>query len=90
MIWPLAVVWVFLNLIDVSVSWAAVQAGASEVGFLYQITGSFWAMSAVKLALALLVVALLVLYGKTKWLAWLNWGMFLIVVWNGFALAQQI
>lgn len=86
MISVLAILWVFLNLADIFLSWHALQAGALEIGVLYRLQLEFWTVSFVRIALALLVLAFLVYLKKPKLLVWLNLGMLLIVAWNIFVL----
>lgn len=89
MAWLLAILWVFLNLTDVSISWAAIQLGATEAGFLYQLA-PFWPASIVKMILALVVAGLLVWLRKDKMLIALNIVMFVIVLWNCFAVKLSL
>ena len=89
MIWPLVILWLFLNFLDVFISWMAVQLGAGEVGFLYG-QNSFLTGSINKMALALVIAGLVIWARKAKWLLWFNIGMFLLVLWNIFVLRQQI
>ncbi len=89
-IWLLAITWLFLTVVDMTISYWGIQAGATEVGLLYRFSDSFFLMSAVKIALALIVALLLVFYNRAKWLMWLNWGMIAIVIWNCLTLGKQL
>jgi len=74
-------------------SWLAVQAGATEVGLLYQ--GNFSMMAINKTILSVLVVGILV-WAYSRWkralpiLATLNIGMLLIIGWNAYILNLQV
>ena len=88
--WSLFVMWIVFNLVDVAISWVAVQFGASEVGLLYQIMGSWLSLTVTKMLLALLVGGILVYARKDDWLALLTLGIAGVCIWNGWAFIQQI
>ena len=90
MIWLLAILWLFLNFMDVCISCLALQVGAIEVGFLPTVIGNFWVDVVNKGILALIIAGILVWLKKDKWLIALNIGMFLIVLWNGSVLRQLV
>ncbi len=84
----LTIIWLFLNLLDVFISWRGIQAGATEIGFLYG--GDFWVASAIKMVLAGLVAGLVIFFGRAKLLIGLNLGMFVIILWIGCVWGQQV
>lgn len=81
MTWLLAILWVVLNATDVCISWAAIQLGAIEAGFLYQMA-PFQVASLVKMILAIIVAGLLVWLRKDKMLIVLDGVMVLVILWN--------
>lgn len=85
-IWVLFALWLLLNIVDIAVSRAAVQIGAIEVGFLYQLFGSWTDLTIIKIVLAIAIGGLLVYKRKTKMLALLTSGIFGICIWNSLAL----
>lgn len=89
MTWLLAILWLFLNLTDVSISWVAIQLGATEAGFLYQLM-PFCGASINKMILAVIVAGVLVWLKKDGILIALNIGMFLVVLWNCFAVRLSL
>ena len=88
--WSLFVMWIVFNLVDVAISWLAVQFGASEVGVLYRILGSWVSLTVNKMLLALLIGGVLGYARKNSWLALLTLGMAGFCIWNGWAFIQQI
>jgi len=88
--WSLFVMWVVFNLVDVAISWLGVQFGASEVGLLYGISGSWWSLAINKTLLALLVGGALVYAKKNSWLVLLTVGMVGLCIWNGWVFIKQI
>ena len=88
--WSLFALWIVFNLVDVAISWLGAQFGASEVGFLYQISGSWLSLTVSKMLLALLVGGVLVYARKDSWLALLTLGIAGFCIWNGWAFIQQI
>jgi len=88
--WSLFVMWVVFNLVDVAISWMVIQAGASEVGLLYRLSGSWWNLTINKMVLALIIGAILVYARKNEWLALLTVGMAALCIWNGWVFIKQI
>ena len=88
--WSLFVMWEVFNLVDIAISWLGVQFGASEVGLLYGISGSWWNLAINKTLLALLVGGALVYAKKNSWLALLTVGMAGVCIWNGWVFVKQI
>jgi len=88
--WSLFTMWIVFNFLDVAVSFLATQGGASEVGLLYAITGSWNTLAINKMLLALLIGGIMVYARRDDWLAVLNLGMFGFCLYNGWVLLQQI
>ena len=88
--WSLFIMWGLFNLVDIAISWVAVQSGASEIGVLYQLSGAWWNMVVTKMILALIIGGVLVYTKKNDWLALLNLGMAGLCIYNGWALLRQI
>lgn len=80
--WVLFAIWILFNVVDIAVSRAAVQVGAIEVGFLYQIFGSWTGLTITKSVLAIAIGGLLVYKRKTKMLILLTSGILGICIWN--------
>ncbi len=88
--WSLFASWVILNLLDVIISLLATQAGAIEVGLLYQLGGTFSAASINKMMLATLIGFVLLYYRKSNWLSLLNLGMLGLCTYNVCVLFSQV
>ena len=88
--WSLFVMWVVFNLVDIAISWAAIQYGASEVGVLYWISGSWLSLAITKTVLALLIGGVLVNAKKNAWLALLTLGMLGVCLWTVWVFLKQI
>ena len=88
--WSLFSMWIVFNLVDVAISWLGAQFGASEVGFLYQISGSWLSLTVNKMLLALFIGGALVYARKNDWLALLTLGMAGFCIYNGWAFLQQV
>ena len=93
MVWLLATLFVLFNLMDIGVSWLAIQIGASEVGLLYH--GEFWGMALNKMLLAIFITGLLV-WASNRWsgairvLAGLNIAWLLLLAWNAYVLRSLL
>jgi len=85
-VWALGVTFVVLNILDVVLSYFAMQRGATEIGVLY--TGSIIIFFTVKLILACIIAVGLVAWYKraTAILVALNIGMVIICAWNTWVL----
>jgi len=88
--WSLFTMWIVLNVADIAVSWLGVQFGASEVGLLYMISGSWWSLTINKMVLAFLIGGVLVYSRRDDWLALLTLGMVGLCIWDGWVFVQQI
>ncbi len=88
--WALLLLWVTLNIVDIVISLLATEAGAIEVGLLYQVTGTWLATSINKMLLAILIGVMLVYYRKNSWLSLLNLGMLGLCIYNGYVLFWQL
>lgn len=88
--WALFTIWVLLHLVDIAISWVAVQSGASEIGLLYRISRSWLSLMISKMVLALIGGGILVYVRKDSWLALLTLGMVGLCIYNGWVLLQQI
>jgi len=88
--WSLFSMWIIFNLVDLGISWQAIQVGASEVGLLYQILGSWQGLVINKMLLVLLIGGILVYARKNSWLALLTLGIVGVSIWNTWVFYQQI
>jgi hypothetical protein len=88
--WTLFSVWLAFNILDVTISMLATQAGAVEVGLLYQLTGTWIATAINKMLLAILIGVLLVYLRKNKWLSIFNLAIFGLCVYNGYVLLNTL
>ena len=88
--WALFSVWLTLNILDIAISILATQAGAVEIGLLYQLTGTWVATAINKMLLAILIGVMLVYLRKNKWLSILNLGIFGLCVYNGYVLLNTL
>ena len=88
--WSLFTMWIVFNLVDVAISWLAMQFGASEIGLLYQISGSWWSLVINKMVFVLLIGGVLVYARKNSWLSLLSLGMAGVCIYNGWVFLQQI
>ena len=86
----LFLLWLVLNILDITISSMATQAGAIEVGLLYQLGGTYLTASINKIMLAILTGLLLVYFRKSSWLALLNLGMLGLCVYNGVVLLELL
>lgn len=86
----LFLMWIVFNLVDVAISWLGVQFGASEVGLLYGILGSWRSLVINKMLLALLIGGILVYARKDDWLTLLTLGMAGLCIYNGWTFVQQV
>jgi hypothetical protein len=86
----LFILWLVLNLTDIFLSLVAIQAGAIEIGLLYQASGNFLAASINKMILAILIGIILVYLRKSSWLALLNLGMVVLCIYNGSVLLKLL
>ena len=84
--WALFSVWLTFNILDIAISILATQAGAVEIGLLYQLTGTWVATAINKMLLAVIVGVMLVYLRKNKWLLILNLGIFGLCLYNGYVL----
>ena len=84
--WALFSVWLTLNVLDIIISVLATQAGATEVGLLYQLSGTWLATAINKMLLAILIGGILIYFRKNTWLSVLSLGMFGLCVYNGYVL----
>ena len=84
--WALFSVWLTFNILDIIISILATQAGAVEIGLLYQLAGTWVAMAVNKLLLAVIIGVMLVYLRKNKWLVVLNLGIFGLCLYNGYVL----
>jgi len=87
---PLFLLWLALNMLDIIISLMATQAGAIEIGILYQVSGTFLAASINKMMVAILIGVILVYFRKNNWLALLSLGMLGLCVYNGGVLLKVI
>jgi hypothetical protein len=83
-------VWLALNILDITISILATQAGAVEVGLLYQLTGTWLATAVNKMLLAILVGVILVYLRKNKWLSIFNLAIFGLCIFNGYVLLNLL
>jgi len=81
---PLFTTWAMLNLLDLAEGFVATQFGATEVGLLYQISGSWLSVAISKMVLALLIGGVLVYCKKNSWLAMASIGMAGICIYQIF------
>jgi hypothetical protein len=83
-------VWLAFNILDITISILATQAGAIEIGLLYQLTGAWMAAAINKMLLAILIGVMLVYLRKNKWLSILNLAMFGLCIYNGYVLLNTL
>ena len=88
--WTLFSVWLTLNMLDVIISVLATQAGAIEIGLLYQLSGTWLATAINKMLLAILIGGILVYLRKNNWLSILNLGVFGLCLYNGYVLLSLL
>jgi len=83
--------WMTLNLLDVMLSWAAIQFGAVEVNPVARIFDlNSWGFFGYKLLGALMIAVILSNLGKTHLLQHLNKGMVLVCLWNTVTILLSI
>ena len=88
--WALFSVWLTLNMLDIVISILATQAGAIEIGLLYQLSGTWIATAINKMLLANLIGITLVYFRKNNWLSILSLGIFGLCVYNGYVLLTTL
>jgi len=88
-LWSLFALWIMLNLADSELSYLAVSSRASEVGFLYYVSGSFLTMVINKTILSILIGLLLVYFKQSRILVALNIAMLSLCIWGTYVLLKQ-
>ena len=86
----LFLLWLLFNVLDVIISLMATNAGATEIGILYQLSSDFLAASINKILLAILIGILLVYVRKTTWLSLLVLAMFGLCIHNAYVLLTSL
>ena len=83
-----ALVFIILNVADISLSALAISSGSHELNYIYSALGSPILIAAVKMLTAGVVILVLGMFQRSHILNWLNVGMALIVGWNVIALVS--
>jgi hypothetical protein len=74
--------WLLLNILDTVLTMIALRMGATELGPMYQISGSMAVSTAIKYLSVFLFVDILVQIKRIEWLNWFAAGILLVVSWN--------
>ena len=90
MIEILAVVWIFLNIIDMVISAIGIGMGATDIGLVYRFIDNFTLASVVKMTVAAIIAGYIVLGRKLKLAIFANCAVLGVLVWNLLIMRQLV
>lgn len=90
MIEILAIMWIFLNIIDIIISVIGIAMDATEIGLIYRVFDNFYMASIIKMTLTAIIAGYIVLGRHLKIAIFANCAVLGVIVWNCLIVRQLI